>query len=252
MNQKRVVVLGVLDGKVVIITGAGRGQGETTARLFAEEGAKLVLTDRDGANVRQVAASLGESAIWLEHDITDEPVWASVVDMAIERFGAVNVLLNNAGIFFGGGVTDATQADMERAFSVNVTGAFLGVQAVAPNMRRTGGSIINVASAAGMRGMEGMTAYCTSKWALRGMTRAMSRDLAQFGIRVNAVCPGVIDTPMIRNDDIPDFFQQVAKGIPLGRAGVPQDIAGASLFLASDASSFMTGSDVVIDGGRTA
>jgi 3alpha(or 20beta)-hydroxysteroid dehydrogenase len=242
--------VGLLDGKVAIITGSGRGQGEATARLFVEQGARVVLTDLDEAAVQEVARSLGDKAIGLMHDIADEVGWAGVVMATMNRFGSIDTLINNAGIFLTGGIDTATAADMDRAFRINVCGAFLGISKVAPRM--TGGSIINIASGAGLVGMADMVAYATSKWALRGLSKAVARDLAPRGIRVNAICPGVIDTPMIRNDEIPDFFDRIKQGIPLGRVGVPGDIAGASLFLASDASSFMTGAELVIDGGRHA
>lgn len=242
--------MGLLDSKVAIITGAGRGQGEATARLFVEEGARVVLTDLDEAAVKEVARSLGDKAIGLRHDIADETGWADVVEATQDRFGSVDTLINNAGIFFTGGIGTATAADLDRAFRINVAGAFLGISAVAPRM--TDGSIVNIASGAGLVGMANMVAYATSKWALRGLSKSAARDLAPRGIRVNAICPGVIDTPMIRNDEIPDFFDRIKQGIPLGRTGVPNDIARASLFLASDASSFMTGAEMVIDGGRHA
>lgn len=242
--------MGVLDSKVAIVTGAGRGQGEATARLFVENGARVVLTDLDEAAVQHVAKSLGKNAVGLRQDISDEAGWVQVVEVALTKFGGIDVLINNAGIFMLGGIGDAKAADMERIFRVNVLGAFLGISAVVPHM--TTGSIVNISSVAGFSGRTNAVAYGTSKFALRGLTRCAAVDLAPRGIRVNTICPGVIDTPMIRNDAIPDFFDKVKAGIPLGRTGIPMDIAAASLFLASDASAFMTASEMVIDGGRLA
>ena len=237
--------------EVAIVTGAARGQGEATARLFVENDAKVMLTDLDADGCAALAGELGENAVSTRHDITDSTDWDRIVAATLDAFGGLNVLINNAGIFFTGKIGEATKADMEKAFAVNVTGAFLGITAAAPHMPG-GGSIVNVASGAGLAGMANMVAYSTSKWALRGMTRCAARDLAPRGIRVNALCPGVIDTPMIRNDDIPDFFDQVSIGIPLGRPGQPDEMAAASLYLASEASAFMTGQDLVVDGGRHA
>lgn len=241
----------MLEGKRAIITGAAGGQGEATAQLFIEHGARVMLTDLDGAACDTLAAELGESAMSAQHDITDTTGWDSVVSATVSAFGGVDILINNAGIFFTGEIGETTKADLERAFAINVTGAFLGISASLPHMPR-GGSIVNVASGAGLSGMANMAAYSTSKWALRGMTRCAARDLAPKGIRVNALCPGVIDTPMIRNDDLPGFMEKIAAGIPLGRAGEPSEMAAASLYLASDASAFMTGQDLVVDGGRQA
>lgn len=241
----------LLDDKVAIITGAARGQGAATARLFAENGARLVLTDLDGAAVKVAAQAIGGGAIGLAHDVRSEADWARVVTEAMAAFQRIDILVNNAGIFFEGALGAAQMADMDRAFQVNVGGAFLGMTAVLPHLH-AGASIINIASGAGLAGMTNMVAYSTSKWALRGMSRCAARDLASRGIRVNAICPGVIDTPMIRNDALPGFFDQVKAGIPLARTGTPDEIAAASLYLASDGSSFMTGAEMVVDGGRHA
>lgn len=241
----------MLQGKRAIITGAARGQGEATARLFIDQGARVMLTDLNGAACDTLAAELGESAISAQHDITDTAGWDSVARATVSAFGGVDILINNAGIFFTGKIDEATEADFERAFKVNVTGAFLGISTCLPHMPR-GSSVVNVASGAGLAGMSNIAAYSTSKWALRGMTRCAARDLAPKGIRVNALCPGVIDTPMIRNDDMPGFMDTISEGIPLGRAGEPSEMAAASLYLASDASAFMTGQDLVVDGGRQA
>jgi len=241
--------LGVLEGKVAIITGAARGQGEATARLFVENGAKVAITDMNDEGVRQVAASLGDAAIGLKHNVADEGEWAQVVAATLAAFGKIDVLVNNAGVFVNGAVDQVTVADMQRAFSINVLGAFMGIQAVLPHLA-PGSSIVNIGSASGLMGMADMLPYATSKWAMRGMTRSAARDLAPRQIRVNAVLPGVVDTPMVRNDDMPDFVERMGKPIPLGRPADAIEIARVSLFLASDASSFMVGADVVVDGGN--
>lgn len=244
-------MIGLLENKVAVITGAARGQGAATARMFADHGARLMLTDLDGPAASATAAGIGADAIGNAHDIRSETEWAQVVAEAMAKFERIDILINNAGIFFEGPMGAASMADMDRAFQVNVGGAFLGISAVLPHLE-AGASIVNIASGAALSGMADMIAYSTSKWALRGMSRSAARDLAPRGIRVNTVCPGVIDTPMIRNDALPGFFDQVKVGIPLGRTGTPDEIAAASLYLASDASSFMTGAEMVVDGGRHA
>lgn len=243
--------MGALDGKVVMITGASGGQGLAEASLFAREGARLVLTDiRTGeALPSDVNAN---ACLCLAHDVASESSWKETVESALVRFDRIDVLINNAGVYKPASLTD-TGADLfDYHYRVNQLGVFLGMRAVLPAMeKQAAGSIINVASGAGAKGTNGLFAYSTTKWAVRGMTRSAARELAPKGIRVNALLPGLIDTPMVsifskaRNDE---FVTRV----PLGRIGEAMDVAQAALFLASDASSYMTGVEIPVDGGYLA
>jgi 3alpha(or 20beta)-hydroxysteroid dehydrogenase len=240
-----------LDGKTAIITGAARGQGAAEARMFAAAGARVVVADVLEEEGRAVAAAIGRAAVFVRHDVTSQEDWDRAVRTAHEAFGGVDVLVNNAGIWGTAPVEEETRARFEKMLQVNLVGPFLGVRAVAPAMRaRGGGSIVNVSSTAGLRGLPGHSAYGASKFGLRGLTRSAALDLAADGIRVNSVHPGMVDTPMIAE-------MGVARGpggaprVPLGRTGVPEDVAGLVLFLASDAAAYITGTELAVDGGLT-
>lgn len=240
-----------LDGKVAIVTGAARGQGESEARLFAAAGARVVLTDLLAEEGEAVAASIGEAAVFVRHDVTSADGWAEVAERAREAFGRIDVLVNNAGIWRTAPVDQETEERFERILRINLVGPFLGIRAVVPSMREAGGgSIVNISSTAGLRGIPGHAAYGSSKFGLRGLTRSSALDLAADGIRVNSVHPGAIDTPMIAAAG----YERGAGGFdraPLHRVGVPEDVAELVLFLASDASSYITGTEFAIDGGLT-
>lgn len=244
-----------LAGKVAIITGGATGQGAAAARLFAAEGARVVIiTGSNEVAGRQVTAEIGDAALFIKHDVADEAGWDAVVKTTLERFGRIDVLLNNAATVKNMAVQDTDTATLDRMMRVNVYGPFFAIRAVVEPMKRAGGgSIINVGSGNAIKAYPGKFPYAVSKWALRGVTRSAAMDLAPFGIRVNSLIPGVVDTPMLRNSDMrPDLLQQVMNSIPLGRAGQPEELAKAALFLASDASSFMTGAEMVVDGGSVA
>ena len=234
-------------GKVAIITGAARGQGAAEARLFCARGAKVVMTDvLDG---REIAEAIGPDAVFLSHDVADEAGWRAVVEQAADRFGGVDVLVNNAGITRPQPLLRTTQEDFEAHFRVNQLGVFLGMRAVAPAMKgRGGGSIINIASVSGMRTPVGQFAYASTKWAVRGMTGCAALELARDGIRVNAVMPGLTDTPML-DVNPPGMNERYAQMIPLRRLGRPEEIADAVAFLASDAARYVTGAEIAVDGG---
>lgn len=241
--------MGRLDGKVAIITGAARGQGEVEARLFAAEGARVVLGDVLDAEGAAVAAELGDAAAYTHLDVGDESQWSAAVALAEERFGPVSVLVNNAGVLHFAAVHKTDPADFERVWRINLHGAFLGIRAVVPSMVRAGGgSIVNISSTAGLQGQPFLSAYVASKWGLRGLTKTAAIDLGRKGIRVNSVHPGGIDTPMLAGTD-PDapFY----KRLPIGRVGTSDEVARAVLFLASDEASYTTGAELAIDGGAS-
>lgn len=239
--------MGRLQGKVAIITGAASGQGEAEARLFAAEGAKVVLTDiQEGG---QVAAGIGEAAFFIRHDVSSAEGWATVVRETLERFGRLDILVNNAATYDPRPLLETSAEDLERHFRVNTLGAMLGMQAVAEPMLAAGsGSIINVSSISGVRNIPGQLAYATSKWALRGMSGCAAAELGRLGIRVNTVCPGMIRTPMIELNP-PELNARGEAMVPLNRAGEPREVAEVVAFLASDAASYMNGAEILVDAG---
>jgi 3alpha(or 20beta)-hydroxysteroid dehydrogenase len=244
-----------LEGKVAVISGAGRGQGAAEARLFAAEGAKVVLGDVLDADLEVVAKDIGDAAVAIHHDVTSQAGWADIVERAISSFGRIDVLVNNAGIFRRTPLADTTADSYMEVIRVNQLGVFLGMQAVAPAMTKAGGgSIVNVSSIAGLRGSAGTIAYSASKWAVRGMTKVAAIELAPFGIRVNSIHPGIIDTPMLADLLITGdaIKSAVAARIPIGELATADQVARLALFLASDDSDHSTGAEFVVDGGITA
>lgn len=246
--------MGRLDGKVAIITGAARGQGEAEARLFAAEGAKVVVADVLTEEAEAVAADIGDAARAVVLDVTDEDAWVKVVAETEEAWGPVTTLVNNAGILDFNAI-DRYDADRFRTvLEVNVMGPMLGTKSVVPSMKRAGnGSIVNISSNGGMEGLPYLSAYSTSKWAIRGLSRSTAIELGRKGIRVNTVHPGGIDTPMTRfggdvaNDDAA-FYQN----LPIKRVGTVDDVAPVVLFLCSDEAGYVTGAEYVVDGGHLA
>jgi len=240
-----------LDGKVAIITGGARGMGGATSRLFAAEGAKVVIADVLDKEGAELAAELKGSAIFQHHDVTDEASWSSVVAKAIATFGKVDILVNNAGILLFKTLLDTSKADYERVLGVNLMGAVLGIKAVAPHMiERGSGSIVNVSSVDGMKGANSLGAYCSSKWGLRGLTRVAAMEFGHKGVRVNSIHPGGIDTAM--GNPYSENRTEVNKRytmVPLQRVGDPIEAARTSLFLASDDSSYLCGAEIAVDGG---
>ncbi|MFD3802586.1 SDR family NAD(P)-dependent oxidoreductase [Streptomyces sp. NPDC058611] len=238
-----------LDGKVVVITGAGRGQGAAGALLCAEAGARVVVTDVREEEGRAVAAGLGGQGLFVRHDVADTASWAGVVEAAVGAFGTVSALVNNAALWRTAHVERQTAADFEALLRVNLLGPFLGIQALAPVLRAAGGgSIVNISSTAGLVGIPGHAAYGSTKFALRGLTRSSALDLARDHIRVNSVHPGAIDTPMVAASVAGRDWSHV----PLGRMGRPEEVGELVRFLCSDASSYLTGAEFTVDGGMTA
>jgi 3alpha(or 20beta)-hydroxysteroid dehydrogenase len=242
-----------LKGKVAIITGGARGQGEAEARLFAVEGAKVVITDVLAAEGEAVAQSIG--GMFLHHDVSSEAEWADVVQAVLVAHGRIDVLINNAGIFRRNGLRNTTLAEYRQVIDVNQVGVFLGMQAVAPTMiEQKAGSIVNISSIAGFLAAAGAFAYGASKWAVRGMTKSAGIELAKHGVRVNSIHPGMIDTEMMQEVTGGDAtrFARVEKSVPLGRTAAADEVAKVALFLASDDSSYCTATEFVVDGGVTA
>ena len=247
-----------LQGKVAIITGGARGQGEAEARMFVREGAKVVfgdVLDDEGRQVEAEIAAAGGEAVYVRLDVTDEDAWREAVGTAVSRFGKVDILVNNAGIASWNAGDDATVEEWDRIMEINAKGVFLGTKAVIPAMRAAGGgSIINISSISGMVGQTNIhPGYNASKGAVRILTKSTAVQHATEGIRCNSIHPGPVKTPMTeRSWSDPEWLQATQRRTPLGRYADPDEIAYGVLFLASDESSFMTGSEMVIDGGVTA
>jgi 3alpha(or 20beta)-hydroxysteroid dehydrogenase len=244
-----------LEGKVAIVTGAAGGIGAASARRLAEEGALLLLTDADATGAQALAEALGERASACAHDVTSETDWQGVVASALQTHGRIDVLLNNAGVFLAEPLAETSLEDFRRVIDVNVVGVFLGMRTVAkPMTEQRAGSIINVSSVAGLMGSPYLCAYSASKWAVRGMTKVVAKELARFGVRVNSLHPGQIDTDMNarQREKTPELIDKLIGGIPLRRLGTPHEIAHAVVYLASDESIYATGSELVLDGGTSA
>jgi len=241
--------MGRLDGKVALISGAARGQGATEARLFVEEGAKVLLGDVLDAEGKEVAAEIGDSAAFTHLDVTEEASWRAAVDEAESHFGPVSVLVNNAGVLSFGPIDQIELAEFQRVLRINLQGVFLGIKSVVASMERAGGgSIVNISSSAGMQGLPMLGSYVASKWGVRGLTKTAAADLGHRGIRVNSVHPGGVDTPMIAGSDTTGRSYQ---RLPIPRIGSADEVARAVLFLASDESSYTTGAELTVDGGAT-
>jgi 3alpha(or 20beta)-hydroxysteroid dehydrogenase len=247
--------MGRLDGKVALITGGARGMGESHVRHFAAEGAQVVFGDVRDSEGAAVADSLGaDAARYVHHDVTSPDDWAAAVALAVDVYGKLDVLVNNAGVLAFAPLASMEVADFRRVMDVNATGCWLGMKAVSAAMRQAGGggSIINISSIEGFCGAAGLSAYTASKFAIRGMTKAAASELGQYGIRVNSVHPGAILTPMVfeaastyEGGDAEAFM----KAMPLGRFGDSAEVSQMVVYLASDDSSYSTGAEFLVDGG---
>ncbi|MAL81892.1 MAG: hypothetical protein CL412_05470 [Acidimicrobiaceae bacterium] len=234
-----------------IVTGAAGAMGEQEARMFAERGANVVLTDVRADEGTAIADDIGKSAVFVPHDVSSESGWNSVIETALSTFGSVNVLVNNAAISKAIKLIDTDVDTFDLFYRINQLGVYLGMKSVVEPMKAAGGgSIINISSVAGLRGASTLFAYSASKWAVRGMTQSAALELARFKIRVNAVFPGVIDTPM-NAPNPPGMNDVLVKTTPLRRMGESHEVAEAVLFLASPEASFATGAELAIDGGMS-
>jgi len=244
-----------LDGKVALITGGARGQGAAEARLFADLGARVAVSDVLEEEGRVVAKELGDAGLGVPLDVTDEAAWEEGVAAVVERFGRLDVLINNAGVALFAPMVQTTLEDYRRVIDINQVGVFLGMKAAVPAMSQSGGgSIVNISSIEGLIGTPGLIAYGASKFAVRGMTKVAALELAPYGIRVNSIHPGAIETPMLEDPVLValDGVKILLDRTAMGRIGQSEEVARMAAFLASDASSYSTGAEFVVDGGLTA
>lgn len=243
--------MGRLDNKVAIITGGARGMGEAHVRKFVSEGAKVVFTDLNEEGGMALAKELGENVKFIKQDVTKAADWETVVAETENSFGPINILVNNAGITMSKSIFDITEEEYRKIVDINQVSVFLGMKMVLPSMQKTGnGSIVNISSMNGL--VAGAVGYTDTKFAVRGMTKAAAVQLGGLGIRVNSVHPGVIETPMVTEGDAVEVIKEFAKHIPVKRMAKSEEVSNLVLFLASDESSYSTGSEFVIDGGLTA
>ena len=243
--------MGRLNGKVAIITGAAQGMGEATARLFASEGAKVVLCDVSVDKGEAVAKDIGSNAIFQKLDVTSDSEWSDAVKAATDKFGSIDILVNNAGLVHFTPIEHFNPADADKILGVNTVGPMLGAKHVVPVMKAAGkGSIVNISSVDGLRGCNGLTLYTASKWALRGLTKSLAFELGTSGIRVNSIHPGGVNTQMGNARNLPpEQLNAAFCRVPLQRIGEPEEVAKASLFIASDEASYITGAELAVDGG---
>ena len=244
---------GRLDGKVALISGGASGIGAAHAQVFAAEGAQVVIGDIQEAKGPQVAADVnnnGGEAVFVRLDVTNENDWQNAVQAAVTRFGKLTTLINNAGVYWPGGVEEETRDKWQKMIEINQTGVWLGMKGALPALRESGNAaIVNISSLYGLIGSPGSIAYHASKGAVRLMSKAAALEYVRQGIRVNSIHPGQIDTPILAGLMTPEQDAQIKEVTPMGRLGRPEEIAYGSLYLCSDEASYTTGTELVIDGG---
>jgi 3alpha(or 20beta)-hydroxysteroid dehydrogenase len=250
-RQPKGANVGRVEGKVAIVTGAARGMGAAHARRLVAEGAKVVLGDVLDAEGEATATALGDGARYVHLDVTKPADWDEAVAVALDEFGGLDILVNNAGVVTIAPIEEFTEAQWDMTMGINLKGQFLGIKAAVPALQKStkGPSIVNISSVTGFKGYERMPAYVASKWGVRGLTKQAALDLGKYGIRVNSVHPGTIETPMIDGVRVDDGGEVK---VALRRIGQPDEVTGAVVFLASDESSFCSGSEILVDGGEMA
>jgi len=246
--------MGILKDKVAIVTGASRGIGKSIAQVFAREGAKVVIAGRDSKKLTAAAAEIGEDCLAVSADVSSASGVQKLVSAALEKFKRINILVNNAAVLLPGTAESLSEEDFDQTFNINVRGLWLVSRAVLPHMRVAGGgSIVNIGSVLSMVGARNRVAYAASKGAVVAMSRAMALDHAAENIRVNCICPGIVETEMVAKFSTDENARKQRVALhPMGRFGQPQDIASAAVFLASDESGWTTGSVLTVDGGYSA
>ncbi|HKD69561.1 MAG TPA: glucose 1-dehydrogenase [Candidatus Binataceae bacterium] len=245
--------MGKLQDKVAIVTGGARGMGEATSRIFAAEGAQVIIADVLDREGEKLARELGDAAQFQHHDVTDEESWRGLVAETKRRWGRIDVLVNNAGVVLFRTLLDTEKSEFEKVLGINLVGTFLGIKSVAPAMiAHKKGSIINISSVDGMKGCNALGAYAASKWGVRGLTKVAAMELGFQGIRVNSIHPGGINTSMGNpaGSSIAEA-NQAYTGQPIQRIGGPEEVARTTLFLASDDASYICGAEIAVDGGMT-
>lgn len=243
--------MGKLQDKVVIITGGAQGMGELHAKKAISEGAKVVITDINDELGKQTAQSLGNDTLFIKHDVSKEEDWNHVIEEVIRKWNRIDVLVNNAGITYNKTIDQISLDDYLKIVNINQVSVFLGIKSVAQVMKdQQQGSIINISSMNGLVG--GAIGYTDTKFAVRGMTKAVAKELSPYNIRVNSVHPGVIKTAMLEQDDVKEAVKEFEKTIPMRRVAQPEEVSNLVCFLASDDASYSTGSEFIIDGGITA
>jgi len=242
--------MGKLENKVAVITGAAQGMGASHARKFVEEGAKVVITDINLEAAQKLADELGDNALAMKLDGSKADNWKEVLETTEEKFGPITVLVNNAGVGIFKLLEDLTEADFRLTFEIDELGVFLGMKAVMPYMKKAGvGSIVNISSVDGLVSAPTAIAYSASKHAVTGMTKGAAAELGQYNIRVNSVHPGVIESPMAEQGDVAEIIKKLEQDIPLRRRARVEEVSNLVIYLASDDSSYSTGSQFVVDGG---
>ncbi len=245
--------MGKLQERVAIVTGGARGMGEATSRIFAAEGARVVIADVLDREGEELAGELGSVALFRHHDVTEEESWRTLVADTRRRWGRIDVLVNNAGVVLFRTIVDTEKSEFEKVLSINLVGTFLGLKSVAPTMmEQRRGAIINISSVDGLKGCNALGAYAASKWGVRGLTKVAAMELGPHGIRVNSIHPGGINTQMGNPMGSPEAEANLAyTGQPIQRIGAPEEVARTTLFLASDDASYICGAELAVDGGMT-